>query len=216
LRKKTAIEEKESLRWVEGVRHAVETAKKCPQTQCICVGDSEADIYEVFCESRKVSETREIQLVIRACQDRSLADRNELLLAAVRATPCLGTSVVEISGRKKKIRASKRARNEARTARTITAEIRAMTCTVNPPDRPGRRSLPKMTVNVVLIEERDPPEGEVPVQWILITTLPIDTGEQIQLVIDYYKIRWQIEIYFQTLKSGCRVEERYFETIDPS
>jgi hypothetical protein len=212
LRRMTPIEEKESMRWLEGVREAVKTAKACPQTQCICVADSEADIYELFCEPRKVSETCDVQLVIRACHDRSLNHGQASLLAAVRATPCLGTTVVDVSRRLRKIRASQRSRTQPRDARTITAEIRAITCTLRAPHRHDR-VLPPVTVNVVLIEERDPPEGEVPIQWILITTLPIDTGEQIQLIIDYYKIRWQIEVYFKTLKTGCRVEERYFQRI---
>jgi hypothetical protein len=51
-------------------------------------------------------------------------------------------------------------------------------------------------VNVVLVEEQDPPLGEAPIQWILVTTLPIDNFDQIQLIIGYDKIRWQIEVYF--------------------
>ena len=70
-----------------------------------------------------------------------------------------------------------------------------------------------MTVNVVLVEDRNPPAGEAPIQWILITTLPITTLDEILLIIAYYKIRWEIKVYFKTLKSGCRVEERYFERI---
>jgi hypothetical protein len=63
------------------------------------------------------------------------------------------------------------------------------------------------------VEEPAPPDGEVPIQWILITSLPIDTLENIQRVVGYYCQRWQIEIFFKTLKSGCRIQERYFETM---
>jgi hypothetical protein len=191
----------------------VQVAKSCPETQCICVADSEADLYELFCEPRQTTGTGELQLLIRACHDRSLNDRNESLLTAIRATPCLGAAVVEVSGRLAKVKANKQSRKQPRQARSGTVEIRAMTCTLRPPARHDR-ILPAMTVNAVLVEERDPPVGETPIQWILITTLPINTFDQIQLIIDYYKIRWQIEVYFKTLKSGCRVEERYFERID--
>jgi hypothetical protein len=65
----------------------------------------------------------------------------------------------------------------------------------------------------VLVEEASPPEGEAPIQWVLITSLPIDTIEQVKQIVSYYCHRWQIEIYFRVLKSGCRVQERYFETM---
>jgi hypothetical protein len=48
----------------------------------------------------------------------------------------------------------------------------------------------------------------------LVTTLPIDDPEQVRTIVQSYCIRWQIEIYFRTIKSGCRVEERQFETLD--
>ncbi|TWT92589.1 IS4 family transposase [Neorhodopirellula pilleata] len=62
-----------------------------------------------------------------------------------------------------------------------------------------------------LFEEPNPPEGQEPIQWLLLTTLPISTIEEVQRVVACYCIRWQIEIYFRTLKSGCQVEERLFE-----
>jgi hypothetical protein len=48
----------------------------------------------------------------------------------------------------------------------------------------------------------------------LVTTLPIDDPEQVRTIVQSYCIRWQIEIYFRTIKSGCRIEERQFETLD--
>ena len=72
----------------------------------------------------------------------------------------------------------------------------------------------EVTVNVVFVEEANPPAGCEPIQWLLITTMPIDTAEQVQAIVSAYCIRWQIEIFFKTLKTGCRVEQRQFETID--
>src|SRR5262249_7601088 len=53
-----------------------------------------------------------------------------------------------------------------------------------------------------------------PVEWLLLTTLPVDDPKQVRKVIQYYCTRWMIEILFRTLKSGCRVEERRFEHLD--
>ena len=71
-----------------------------------------------------------------------------------------------------------------------------------------------MTANVVLVRELDPPRGDVPVEWILVTTLPINTAEDVRAIIQYYTVRWSIEMFFRVLKSGCRVEGRRFEYID--
>ena len=54
---------------------------------------------------------------------------------------------------------------------------------------------------------------ETPIEWILLTTLPISTVEKVQAVIHYYTVRWMIEIYFRTVKQGRRIEDRRFETL---
>ncbi len=211
-RKQTPIEEKESLRWVEGIRAAREVAEECPQTTCVCVGDSEADIYELFSEPRSTKQG-EVHLLVRAGQVRSTTDQSNWL-EKVRATPCLYKCTLNVSARTAKIvikKTSKRARS--RDARIAEVEVRATTVTLRPPDRPDRK-LPQITINVVLVEETNPPEGCVPIQWLLVTTLPIDDPEQVRTIVQSYCIRWQIEIYFRTIKSGCRIEERQFETLD--
>jgi hypothetical protein len=69
-------------------------------------------------------------------------------------------------------------------------------------------------VNVVLLREENPPAGEPPIEWVLLTNLPIETVEQVLQVVEYYCCRWQIEIYFRVLKSGCRLEWSQLETAE--
>ena len=85
--------------------------------------------------------------------------------------------------------------------------------TLRGPSRPGGK-LPDLEVNVVLVTELNPPPGVEPIEWILLTDLPIDTVEDVLRVVDYYMCRWQIEIYFRILKSGCKVEESQLETAE--
>lgn len=233
-RKQTPIEDKESIRWVEAVRATREAAASCRDTTCVCVGDSESDIYEVFSEPRMIpreiatpnlqarspadsqhdTPTNEIHFLVRACQTRATSDRSNWL-TAVRDTDCLYTCSVDVSKRTAKIAENLKTspREKSRDARIAEVEVRATTVTLRPPARPDRK-LPSITVNVVLVEETDPPEGCDPISWLLITTLPIDTSDQVKLIVRAYCIRWQIEIYFKTLKSGCRVERRQFETLE--
>jgi len=212
-RKHTPIEEKESLRWLTGLREARQVAQQVPGVQCVCVADSEADIYEVFAEPRGA---QPVHWLIRACQDRALdsaADTGKHLRDQVLSTPVLYQVELMIRGRQAKTAAEDRARRQNRDTRQAHVEVRAGTVTLRPPWRPDRE-LPPVTVNVVLVREPNPPAGETPVEWILVTTLPIDTPEQVRTIVEYYCVRWCIEILFRTLKSGCRIERRRFEHID--
>jgi hypothetical protein len=208
-KKHTPIEAKESLRWLTGLRQAREVARQQPGVRCVCVADSEADIYELLAEPRGP-----LELLIRACQDRALeTGSGEHLRAHVLATPVLYTVALSIRGRKAKMAGEQRGRRQNREGRQARVEVRAATVTLRPPWR-FDRELPALTVNVVLVREPKPPAGEPPVEWLLLTTLPIDTPEQVRTVVAYYCVRWCIEIFFRTLKSGCRVEERRLEDID--
>lgn len=217
-RKRTPIEQKESHRWIEGQQAAREVAAQCPTTQCVCVSDSESDIYEVFSEqpgstsvsSGSGSESRHIELVVRAGQDRNTTTGK--WLNDTRDTEELDSDSVKVSARKAKIKVTKSSRSKSRDARTAEVSIRAKQVTLKPPSRPDRK-LPPITINMVLVEETSPPKDCDPIRWLLATTLPIETVEEVQRVISIYCLRWQIEVYFRTLKSGCRVEERQFETL---
>jgi hypothetical protein len=211
-RQHTPIEEKESIRWVKGIRAAREVAQACPETVCVCVGDSEADIYELFSESRK-TDTGEVHLLVRACQSRSTTGQDNWF-EEVRATPCLYRCTVDVSARTAKISTKETSRREkSRKARVAEVEVRATTVTLKPPYRFDRK-LPKININVILVEEKNPPDGCDPIQWLLVTTLPIDNAEQVKQIVQAYCTRWQIEIFFRTIKSGCRIEDRQFETLD--
>lgn len=221
-RTQTPIEQKESMRWLAGLRRVREAAGQLPDTQCVCIADSEADIYELLAEPRETACGRTVDFILRACRDRVLeidpaasdqASAHRYARQAVMATPVLYTVQLLIRGRTAKTGLQPRGRHQARVSRQATLEVRAAPVRLRPPHRPDRK-LPTVTVNVVIVREIDAPPGEEPVEWILLTTLPIDTLEQVKTVVEYYCARWNIEILFRTLKSGCRIEERRFERIE--
>ena len=212
-RKHTPIEDKESIRWIESVREARNVAKICPDTTCICIADSEGDIFEMFSEPRATSHARPLELLIRGCQDRINVDDDRPLLETVRRSPVLYECVVKLSAREAKVEMKSDSRNGTRTARSATVQVRAATVTIRAPWRFDRQ-LTDQVVNVVLVEESNPPAGEVPLQWILLTTLPIGSSDAVRQIVAWYCERWGIEVYFRTLKSGCRIEDRQFEYLD--
>jgi hypothetical protein len=213
----TPIEDKESHRWVLTLRKAHEEAQHCPHTQFVCVADSEADIYELLVEASAEAQT--VDWIVRGCQDRALLaaqgeDAAEKHLRERLVTqPVLFTHTIQVRGRKAKVSCEKRGRRQPRQSRVAEVGTRAARVTLRPPWRAGHK-LPPITVNVVLVSELNPPADDEPVEWLLITSLPIDDLEQVRQVIQYYCLRWMIEVFFRVLKSGCRVEERRFEQID--
>lgn len=214
-RKETPIEDKESYRWIKGLQSAQQAAQACTETTCVCVGDSESDIYELLV-AQEQHQLSNLHLLVRAGQNRN-ANEDEKIedwLEVVRKAAKIGAQTINIRARTAKIGIGKSARSRSRAARTADLEIRKATVEVRRPIH-GNQKLPAtVTVNVVLCEETNPPAGEDPISWMLVTTLPIETDEDVQRIISTYCIRWQIEVYFRTLKSGCRVEHRRFETID--
>jgi hypothetical protein len=63
-------------------------------------------------------------------------------------------------------------------------------------------------LNLVVIRQINaPPPGKKPLEWILLTDLPIETREDIEHVVDLYACRWRIEEFFRTTKDILKVEE---------
>jgi hypothetical protein len=214
----TPIEQKESFRWLLSMQQAREEAGHCPGTQIVVVADSEADIFEVLAEG--MDEPRTADWIVRCCQDRALVDDLEEDQAAldylreeVLAAPVRYRKTITARGRAAKVACEDRTRRQPRQTREAIVEVRAARVTLRAPQRPAGQ-LPDVTVQAVLVTEVDPPAADVAVEWLLITSLPIDTDDQVRLIIQYYCVRWMVEVFFRVLKSGCRVEARRFERTD--
>jgi hypothetical protein len=86
--------------------------------------------------------------------------------------------------------------------------------TLLPPRNEPHASKDPMRVWVVRVWEEHAPEGETPLEWVLLTSVPTTTIEQAWERVDWYKHRWLVEVYHQCLKSGCRIEERQLQQVD--
>ena len=183
------IEQKESYRWVTTLERTQQLAAQLPQTQLVCVADSEADIYELLVAG--MAEPRHADWIVRACHDRTLPaeassssgegeeacdgdTKARTLRERALATTVLFTKTIQIREREQKYNCEHRGRRQTRRARTADVEVHALQVTLQSPWRPGG-ALPDVTVNVVLVHEPNPPDGEPAVEWILLTSLPIAT-----------------------------------------
>jgi hypothetical protein len=134
--KQRPIEDKESQRWIDALRQAREEVRQAPTTRMVCVADSEADIYELLVEGQ--AEPREIEWVLRACQNRALqgnAAENSAnyLRERVLAQDVLFTQAITVRGRKAKVSCCQRGRQQPRQSRQAEVEVQAACVTLRPP-----------------------------------------------------------------------------------
>jgi len=102
---------------------------------------------------------------------------------------------------------------ERRRKRPAVLEVRYQKVRILAPGRwkapegwTEEQSKRSIEVTVIFAEEVDTPEGEEPVGWTLLTTMPVESGEDACQMVAYYALRWRIERFHYTLKSGCQVE----------
>ncbi len=197
-RKQRPIEAKESYKWVTALR---ETAALTPEgVEVVSVGDREADVYEVFQEAQAL----QTKVLVRATQDRTLLD-NGTLKPYMKRQSAAGYLTVEVPARVN------------RPARTATVEVRLGTVTLKPPYRPKAwgQHLTPLTVDVVWVHELNPPDGvDEPLDWLLLTNVPVASFADAVERVRWYKVRWQIEVWHKVLKSGCKVEACQLESGD--
>jgi len=194
--RKLPIEEKESYRWLQAFEQTLELSPEGVEVVTVC--DREADIYEMF----DLAQTKEAKLLIRAKSDRCLDDPQvNKLWAKVEHQPVAGHLTVHI------------AQNQKQEARQAEVSVRFTQVTFKPPWRPNQKKLPPITLYAILVREENPdPQVKEPIEWMLLTNLPVESLREAIEKIDWYCCRWQIEVYHKVIKSGCTVEKCRLET----
>ena len=196
-RRSAPIEEKESFRWLEGAEDA---ASVCAGAASVTViADRESDIFEAF-----ALRPERVKLLIRAAHDRVLAD-GHALFARADAMPAMGRAELDLPAR------------PGRRRRTTQLEIRFMPASLARPKNGLRANLPEsVAVNVIDVRETNPPAGEAPIHWRLLTTHAVASETEAWEIVDLYRQRWAIEQLFRVLKSaGFDIEDVQIEDKAP-
>jgi hypothetical protein len=108
-----------------------------------------------------------------------------------------------VAGMELKVPPNRKKKLPARTARV---EVRYGAVELAAPLRqPHLGSVKFWAVSVL---EANPPAGVEAVEWMLLTNVPVESPEGALQIIAWYRLRFQIEVYHRTLKSGCKIEER--------
>ena len=186
------IEEKESYKWIESMRIAQGFIPE--GTDAVHVCDREADIYEFFHEAQEIN----AKVVVRASHNRILDNEEEKLFGHARAMPPCGAVAAQIP----------RDTRKGQKAREAELETSCGEVALSKPSNRSEAHLPaSIKASAVYVVEKNPPEGNEPVEWLLLSTEPAGSFESAVETLGYYVQRWKIERYHYVLKQGCSVEK---------
>lgn len=194
-RKQRSFEEKESYRWVQGIKEAQQRVGR-PEAVVDMI-DAEGDVYQLAQYAR----ANQVRLLVRAGQNRRVEGEEGYLWQTVENFQVRGERTVALPAR------PALDGRPARPARSATVRLRYGQVQVKAPQR-GESSLPMWAV---LIREETPPEGQEGVEWLLLTTDELHSPEEAWQRVEWYTLRWTIEDFHKCLKTGCSLEKRQFE-----
>ena len=194
-RRDLPIAEKESQKWLTGLQAVSSAHTVCPTTHFISIGDREADVYDLFLEPRPAG----VDLLVRASWDRRTATPERHLWATL-LTAVQTSWLLHVP------------QQGATPARKARLTVRWTAVTLLPPAHRASEHLPPIPVWAVLALEEHPPDGVAGLEWLLLTTCPVEEERDAEERLDWYGCRWGIEVWHKVLKSGCRIEARQLAT----
>lgn len=186
------IEKKESIRWLDNVRQSTELLGD--PGRCVHVGDRESDIYELFCAAREAG----THFVIRTCVDRLAGDGDHTVADEMDEVAVKGRHRIDV-------------RDNNGDPDEAVLEIRYRKIRVLPPIGKQKR-YPALTLTVIHAEERVTPKKRKKIEWKLITDLSVGSRAEAIEKLEWYALRWKIEVFHKILKSGCKAEESKLRT----
>jgi hypothetical protein len=187
--RQTPFDQKESYRWVEALTELEQKVEN--STRVIHVFDREGDITEVFDTVRQLKHTG---VLVRASHNRRLDQNSQRLWDFMTAQPVRFEQDIDLPST-----AHRQARNTKLAIRFSPVQLRT-------PYRFDNRD--PLNIYAVYATEIDCPEGETPLEWMLLTTEVVDTMEMAATILRWYTYRWRVEEYHKIFKSGCQ-SERY-------
>jgi len=191
-RHQKAVKDKESAKWSVSFAAATRLQQQLRETTVVSVGDREADLYELLVAAQ--AQPQGAQLLVRAQRTRRMTQDHGALWDFMSTQPLAGIQKLSVP------------RRGTANARIATVQIRYARVDLKAPQR--KRHLPPVNLWVVCSRELHPPDKVDPIDWMLLTTVPVDHLEHACERLAWYARRWEIEVYHRTLKSGCQIQNR--------
>ena len=155
--------------------------------------------------SAEACQATQTHFLVRAGKSRRVEESEEEItysLMRARSWPSQASRPFEVPAR------------HGRQARSTQVQLAFGQMTLLPPRNEPRASKEPLTVWVIRVWEEQAPEGEEPLEWVRLPSVPTTTLEDAWERVDWYRHRWLVEDYHQCLKSGCRIEERQLQSVD--
>ena len=188
------IEQKESIRWLENLRQSTDLL--AAPGRCVHIGDRESDIYELFCLAEEVG----THFLVRTCVDRLAGDGNHTIADEMDEVTIKGLHRIKV-------------KDDKGDPDDAVLEIRYRKIRVLPPI--GKQTkYPALTLTVIHAQERGRPKRRKKIEWKLLTDLPVQSRTDAIEKIEWYALRWKIEVFHKILKSGCKAEDSKLRTAE--
>ena len=185
---------KESVRWLEGYGIVADLAEVTPGTRLVYIADREGDLRALM--DVAAHRGAPADWLIRAQHERKTAV-GERLWAGLGTSEPLGEIEFTLPAA------------PGRPSRWVHQTLYLQQITL-----PARKGAPAVSITALLAREEHPPAGEKALEWRLLTNRPATTLEAAVELIEWYRCRWLVEIFFRILKSGCRVEALQLGTLE--
>jgi hypothetical protein len=198
------IQEKESYRWLQVYAQLCGLADLLPDTQIVCIGDRESDIFELF-DHRRQCQGRKADLLVRAQCNRCLEGTERKLFAALASAPVALRMQLAVPRQREHLAQGSDPGRPGLPARQATVELRFQPLTIAAPEKPSTRHRPPLRLWALYVVEPHPPAGAEKIQWFLLTTIPLTSAKQARKCLRWYCRRWRIEEWHRVLKSGCHI-----------
>lgn len=191
-------ENRESRLWVQG---ASRSGSSPPGAMCVDISDSLSDTFEYM--AFEVSQQRFFAL--RSRENRSLVEpcRGQWYVQdAARKLPSMATYKIHVQG------------SPQRKERDATVHIAFAQVEIKEPlVRSGEYTQKSLKMRVIRVWEKNTPKGEEPLEWILLTNVPVMEISQARECVRWYECRPIVEEYHKGMKTGCGIELMQFERV---
>jgi len=191
-RKQKPIEEKESYKWLRSLEATARAMKEASGVDWVSVGDREADIYELF----ELASQREVSFLVRSFHNRRVSEDAKVWEVVDK----------EVSGGRMRVFVKGKDKRE----REAELEIRFREVRIRHP----KREKEELRLWAIRAKEVSPPKGEAGLDWKLLTNREVRDFEQACEKVQWYTVRFRIEVFHKILKSGRRSEDRRLGSLD--
>lgn len=189
-RKKRALVEKESQRWLTSFEESIRVAGLLPKSRIINVADREGDIYELFA---KAAQHPQVGVLVRARHNRRLAEEQKGLWDFITSQPVAGQAEITVP------------RKPGVASHSATLELRFGAVEI-------RKKSSALKLWIVEARQSGVSAAKA-ICWRLLTNQPVNDLAGAVEKVEWYRQRWRIEEFHRVLKTGSQAEARQLETV---